>query len=502
MFHAGDLNSGISLALQQHKLVACFIACPSTSPTNSIAYQTSRTWEEHWLPELEDVLAAKAVLLRLELGSKEAGFLSAFTSIDKAPTLVVIHNGQVLEKLEGGMSQEEGRRRLLKALGVQEEVEETADAQLPSEPTAASSQPEQSQATQSSTQTADLSALFPDRAARTAAQHASISAAEQAALQARQEARKKEAEEAYAQHRGSDKGKRPEYDEKQRSRDTYLLEQKKRKEEAKRDRERILKQIEHDKEERRLKAQQAKEKAIADSSAPLSSPLPESRQASNLRSSGAGGSCQLVIRLFDGSSIRGRFPASTNLATGVRDYIKEQSPEGGADIPYTFRQIFAPQPSRTIEVSEEHESLADLGLTPNATLVLVPVAGSVDAYPSSNSGISGWLSSAYNLLPNISSYLPSFGRPYMAGTSDLIDPSNAEGAGRAGAEVEGSVPSGPPVSSSSATGAIRVKTLADQRAEAERREKTNEFYNGNSSAFEGSKGDGDDGEEEGMAGGR
>ncbi|KAH9832379.1 Domain present in ubiquitin-regulatory proteins [Teratosphaeria destructans] len=501
MFHSGDLNSGISLAIQQQKLVACFIACPSAAPTNSIAYQTSRTWEQHWLPELKDTIVEKAVLLRLELGSKEAGFLGAFTSIDKAPTLVVIHNGQVLEKLESGISQEDSRRRLLKALGVEEEVVETAEAQLSPEDNAASSQPEQSQPTQSSTQSANLSALFPDRAARTAAQHASISAAEQAALQARQEARKKEAEEAYAQHRGSDKGKRPEYDEKQRSRDTYLLEQKKRKEEAKRDRERILKQIENDKEERRLKAQQAKEKANADSSAPLSSPLPESRQASNLRSSGAGGSCQLVIRLFDGSSVRGRFPTSTNLATGVRDYIKAQSPEGGADIPYTFRQILAPQPSRTIEVSEEHESLAELGLTPNATLVLVPVAGSVDAYAASNSGVTGWLSSAYNLLPSISSYLPSFGRPYMAGTSDPIDPSTAEGARRAGAEVEGSVPSEPPVSTSSAAGGIRVKTLADQRAEAERKEKTNEFYNGNSSAFEGRKGDGA-GEEEDFAGGR
>ena len=39
---------------------------------------------------LGDVLAEKAVLLKLEAGSQEAGFLSAFCSLENVPKLVII----------------------------------------------------------------------------------------------------------------------------------------------------------------------------------------------------------------------------------------------------------------------------------------------------------------------------------------------------------------------------------------------------------------------------
>jgi len=39
---------------------------------------------------LGDVLSEKAVLLKLEAESQEAGFLSAFCSLEKVPKLVII----------------------------------------------------------------------------------------------------------------------------------------------------------------------------------------------------------------------------------------------------------------------------------------------------------------------------------------------------------------------------------------------------------------------------
>jgi hypothetical protein len=100
MFHEGDLQSGISRAITEQKLVAVFIY--STSDANS------RVWEEDWLSKgpreaaegsrsLGERFAEKAVLLKIEYGSQEAGFLSAFCPITAAPSFVVIHNGRVLE---------------------------------------------------------------------------------------------------------------------------------------------------------------------------------------------------------------------------------------------------------------------------------------------------------------------------------------------------------------------------------------------------------------------
>ncbi|KAK4555227.1 hypothetical protein LTR86_007523 [Recurvomyces mirabilis] len=523
IFHPGDLQSGISTAIQQHKLVACFIR-NDDNPTSSL-------WEQEWLPEYAEIIAEKAVLLRIEHGSQEAGFLGAFCTIERAPALVVIHNGRVLEKLEAEVGKEEWEERVLSAVGLgggveegEEEVEglgkkqvklgddtATSDvAQAVSQASAAvtsalfpqsssstsQSQPQpQPQQEQSHTPTT----LFPDRSARLEAEKAQRDAGEKAARTARQEARRKQAEEAYQHHRG-DKGKGRATDppaavdpDKARARDAWLYQQKVRKDEAKKEKERILERIEADKAERRLRTQRAKE--LPSPSEAQQSPLPQSRLAAQTRSAGASGTCALLIRLFDGSSIRGKFSTSNTLGQDVRNWIREQAPQGsgGADIPFTFRQILAPRPSRSIEMSEEYQTLADLELVPNATLVLVPVAGSVSAYAGAGGagGDGSWIGWGYGLASGAATrasyFLPSFSRLYLGGTGDPEERGNSEGAAQAGADW----------SSAGAEGMskVRVKTLADQRAEAAKKQKRTEFYNGNSSAFEGRKGDeGDEGD--------
>ncbi|EMC98415.1 hypothetical protein BAUCODRAFT_67495 [Baudoinia panamericana UAMH 10762] len=501
MFHAGDLNSGISAAISEQKLVACFIAAPPDSSANNSANTSadSTLWEEEWLPDLQEIIADKAVLLRMERGSKEAGFLNAFCSIDRAPTLIVVHNGRVLEKLEGGVSRDDFVERLLRALGVEgmdesataeDATVEEATASGPVHPDAAPLQPTQSTPAQASSTPQQL---FPDRAARLEADRLAREAAEKEARNARTEARRNEAEEAHAAHQ--DKGKQratTENSEKQRARDAWIYEQKQRKDEAKKERERILNQIESDRQERKAKAARAKQAETQQEGA--SSPLPDARMAETKRSAGAGGMCSLQLRLFDGTSVRGRFSAPTaTLAKDVRNFVKEQAPpgSGGADIPYSFRQILAPNPSRSIEVSEEHQTLSELDLVPNATLVLVPVAGAVaSAYNPADAGYLGWASSwlnyGYSSLPNVSYYLPSFSRLYMGGTADPSERSNVEGAAMAGADT---LPAAADAGEGSAA-KVRVKTLADQREEQRKREGT-EFYNGNSLGFEPRKGDED-----------
>lgn len=545
MFHSGDLNSGISLAIQHQKLVACFVRQDDD--------YWSQIWEDHWLkngrehaedasegPTVGDMVNEKAVLLRLDFGSKEAGFLGAFCKIEKAPTLVIIDNGRVLEKLEGGVGQDEWLERVLKAVGLLqgEEAGQDDDGQAeddedegpgsqayadrasstptepaaeeqrsqPTNPAAAAAETPSQSSTPPQPQSQTIDTLFPARAARLEAEKTHRDAAEKAARLARQAARRKEAEEAAeaaAQHssRGGGKGKQratTEENEKQRARDAWIYQQKQRKDEAKQERERILRQIEADKLERKTRAQRAKE-AESEAGAGASEPVPASSLASARRSAGAGGACSLQIRLFDGSSIRGKFPVESTLAKAVRDWVKETSPPGtgGADVPYSFRQILAPRPSRSIEVSEEHRSLGDLELVPNATLVLVPVAGYTDAYASSSSsgGILGYgyslVNGVWSRLPQVSYYLPSFSRLYMGGTGDARKAGNVEGARMAGAGVT------PAAEEGSQVEGRRTHTLADQRAEEEReRKKRTEFYNGNSLGFEGRKGD-DDGDGEG-----
>jgi len=524
MFHPGDLNSAISLAISQNKPLLCFIRADND--------EDSDTWEHNWLPfdqgtaiPFGERLGRKAVMLKIDFGSKKAGFLGAFCTIEKAPTIVVIRNGQVLEKVEGAVDAEEWEGRLRMAVGLpgadvdededeetegeaeegvderQEHAAEIANASIeenartqaeePAQAPQASSSSSQPPLQSSSQPQQDFDALFPDRSSRLEADATARRAAEKASRVARQEARRKEAEEAYEHHKGSDKGKQratsaSDSAEKQKARNDWIYQQKQRKEEAKKERERILRQIEADKAERKARTQRAKE-AEVEAGAGMSSPLPESRVAADRRSAGAGGVCSLQIRLFDGSSIRNRFPSSsTTLAKGVREWIKDTSPpgSGGADIPYNFRQILAPQPSRSIEVSEEHQTLSDLGLVPNATLVLVPISGSVSAYTEAGgSGVMGYgynmFSSAYNLLPSVSYYLPSFSRLYLGGTGDPQEASNVQGARMAGADI---------TPADEAPGRVRVKTLADQRAEAAKKQKT-EFYNGNSLGFEGRKDD-------------
>lgn len=545
MFHDGDLQSGISRAISEGKLVACFIHEPDN--------EESRKWEEEWLGQSSrtvsvgtqsyttgDVFASRAVVLRLQFGSQEANFLNAFCPITKAPTSVVIDKGQVLEKVEGGVEKVEWLSRISRALGIEGSVmslgnfhtmrqeqersgglergpQEVADADrlnqsrvrqrdpqadasniavspTPVEAPAASGmhgdqrsqttqQTESSSSTSNQDEPPNMSSYLPNRAEQMEEAKAKQEAAEKAERIAKANRRRKEAEEAHAAHAGKGKGKDTgDASDREKARRDWIVQQKKRKDEAKQDRQRVLAQIEADKQERKSRSQRPQE-------AP-SETLSPSADAASKRRMGAGGMCSLQIRLFDGSSIKGRFEPSATLGTTVREWIKETTANSGraeaADIPFTFKQILAPLPSRSIEVSEEHQTVSELGLAPTATLVLVPISGFTEAYAGGGRGyMSSALHTAYgiagtasNIASSLLSFVPGLGASPSAENNSRDSTPDQPGSGDN--------------SMSGSSASLKVKTLADQRAEAARKEDQQaEFYNGNSSAFEGRRDDED-----------
>ena len=105
--------------------------------------------------------------------------------------------------------------------------------------------------------------------------------------------------------------------------------------------------------------------------------------------------CALQVRLFDGSTIRRKFPPNESLRNHVRAWIEEEGSDG--DMPFTLKQILTPLPNRTISISQEEESLHSLGLMPSATLVKVPVQGYTTAYVADQGVISRGISAGYNI---------------------------------------------------------------------------------------------------------
>jgi len=235
----------------------------------------------------------------------------------------------------------------------------------------------------------------------------------------------------------------------------YALMQKKRQQEARDERARILKRVEDDKAERRDSEarRRADAKALAEGKAPTAS-------SSNVRppSSTRSAECAVQVRLFDGSTIRSKFSSSGNLRKDVRPWIDEKQ---AGDVPYTFKQVLTPLPNKNIETSEEEKSFQSLGLTPSATLILIPVNDYTSAYSGGGGLISrgimmgyGLVSSGVGIVSGILAYLGGF-----------------LGGGTTPPAEERPQHSTPATSSAS----INVRTLRDQREGQD----DQQFYNGN-----------------------
>lgn len=343
-------------------------------------------------------------------------------------------------------------RRLRLALGSGAQSAPTPATTQPSSttPQARTSTPTAQQTiASSSTPTAQPSTavqdLLAERSARLEAQKKEQDAKEKAKRAAEAKARREAAESAEAPD------SKPAADMK------YALMQKKRQQDARDERARILKRVEDDRAERREKeaARKAQAKALLEGHGQSSEAGPSTmKQAASTNSK----ECAIQIRLFDGSTIRSRFPSSGSLRKDVRPWI-DQKQEG--DVPYTFKQVLSPLPNKNIETSEEERSLQSLGLSPSATLILLPVTGYTSAYDGNGGYVSTAVSAGYGLV--------SSGVGMVTGILGSLLGGGAPASAPAEERHDGARPSIAPGPS------INVRTLRDQQDKRD----DQQFYNGN-----------------------
>lgn len=441
VFFPGTLQEGIQTALQQSKLVVCFV---------TDGQEESQTWETEYLTDdsVAPSLEKDAVVLRLEAGSQEAGYLAAIFPLPKTPTLVIIKNGELKEYVAAGTAKEELLARISKAFTAQTG---SARGQAGESTTSAVSRTD-AQASAPSTNPTPSSSTHAEQTQAQAQASASASALLTEAERRRETARK-EREEMERERRRREKAKQPAGSNEDPSKAKQSDAVKKasqqlaeRQKQAREERARVLKLIEDDKAERRARQERERQERDGGSSTPRPDPSSAAAAAAGPSSSVTRrhDECALQVRLFDGSTIRTRFPVSATLARDVRPWIDEKTRAGGSGSgPYTFKVILTPQPNRAIDhaAGEEEQALGELGLAPSATLVLTPV----DRYASSSSGhtslnagltspvsrlVTAVLAFVANILGGIAGALGGLGSGAGGGSADGSGGNGARDAGR------------------------------------------------------------------------
>ncbi|KAK4942668.1 hypothetical protein LTR10_017617 [Elasticomyces elasticus] len=533
MFHEGDLQSGVALALQQSKAVLCFVQDQS---------ETSRQWEDILRePQIAAAVTDQAVALRLEAGSQEAGFLSPICPINSTPAIVVIKNARLQQNLQSAeISIEDLDGRLRSGFYVQNGDEPVADPGVTMEEDAQRSgseaeyldlQPAPGQmrlpnnaydALRNHTQKLldegtspaevfqtqlsllDNIPIFHDEvkrlqgdASRELSEYARSRLLRLPAVGLRIPGPAKSANTSTAQaaqpsspvpptntsNSNAVPAARPANNaasppdqatsETQKAQRTEYIKMQREREQKQRDeRERIKAQIKADREERRRLDEIRKQ---GETAAALSSTSAGSAQ-SKPRST----EIRLQVRTFDGSTLRSTFQPSSTLSKDIRPWIDANS---NTTAPYNLKIILTPLPNRNIEASEEEQELRALGVVGSCTLVMVPVKGYVESYTGSTSGglLGAAVSGGYNLVSGTAGMVFG-GVKSMLGYNQDGNAATASTPGSARGQDTAQNPT-----PSTAGKNVRTRTLADQRAEDAKRDQ--QFYNGNQLNFEPNKDD-------------
>ncbi|KAK5998890.1 hypothetical protein PT974_01274 [Cladobotryum mycophilum] len=461
MFYEGTLQEGISTAVGQQKLVLCFVTDEN---------EEGQIWEKEYLRDdaLQTLIQEQAVALRLISGSEEAGYLAQIFPLPRTPTVVIMKHGELKEYIPAGTSKEDFIRRIRSAFNVSPPAAPSSSAssslanglaafvpirRTPSPQVAAaqartSSQPE-------AAQSEAVSRILAERAAKLKAQK------EEAERRAK-EKRTKAAEKAKAE---AEAGAATEAASKYKQAEEI----KKKRQQEEDERKRILKRIEDDREERRLRAsvreqQRIDNQNVGDVASALAS-APETKLPSTTRVSEI---ASLQVRLFDGSTIRSRFKTASPL-TDVRKWVDGN--RGENKIPYTFKHVLTPLPNKNIDETEETKTLGELGLVPSSTLVLIPVQKFSSAYEGgSQGGFAGFIALILSFFTWLSGLLG-----LSSGTRATQEPASSETnneASPASAQARNSRLSG-------------LQNLAD-------RQRDQQLYNGNSLNFEPRPDEGDE----------
>ena len=243
----------------------------------------------------------------------------------------------------------------------------------------------------------------------------------------------------------------------------YALEAKKKRQQDTEERARVLKQIEDNRAEQKARQEEAKVAREAAQQKIASHPARASglgsRSASAVR---RGDTCALQIRLFDGSTIRRTFESKMTLGNEVREWIDKEQQVAGS--PYTFKQIIAPRPSKSISAGEEEESLQELGLVPNATLVLQPIRSYTEAYGSGTA------------VASVVAGAASAGAGLVGQAAGLLGSGLGWGARTLGSVLGGTSTNEAQPGPSSGANRLRESRMTQRGGGSE----GNQFYNGNS----------------------
>ncbi|KAF2205944.1 hypothetical protein GQ43DRAFT_384643 [Delitschia confertaspora ATCC 74209] len=448
MFHEGDLQSGITRAISEQKSVACFVRDHTPE---------SLKWENQWLHSAElSNLTQSAVILRLEAGSTEAGFLTAFCPISKTPSIVVIRNGQLQEQLVSGITEDEFIGRLSIAV--------------------AGEQIERIQPTSEATSPAGAAASIQAVAGDLREQAASTSARTEADAYTNVMAM---SDRAKGKQKVDDSTSSPDSSSTQRAVQKARESLQRKKQGEQDELKRIQARIEADKAERKAQSEARKaERKFQEQQDTRKQSLP--RSSSSKASSAK--EVHLNVRLFDGHRISSIFPRTATLQDDVRPWIgrefsaKAENPNERHP-PYMFKQILAPLPSKELSTSDEGAALGDIDLAPSATLVLIPVKRYVDAYGASGGGIVSGVTGLVGAVVGLVSSTVGYGWSTLS--SLVAFGSQAQGGNPNEGKRLDSAPENPPATSAGSS--VRVRTLADQRRGEPRRQF---FYNGNQTNFE------------------
>lgn len=370
MFYQGTLQDGISTAVGQQKLVLCFVTDESEESTQ---------WENEFLLDesLSKLIKDQSVALRLTAGSDEAGYLAQIFPLPRTPTVVIIQNGELKEYITPGTTKEDFFRRIQNAFSA-------TSSSVPVSASTSTPQPEPAPAASSS------QGVSPSGESSTSENVRRILTERAAKLKTQKEEAERKAKEQAKEERNKAKAKGKADAEAGAKTDNAVAHKaaeavKKKRQEQQEERRRILKRIEDDKAERRLRAQAREQMRTEDlKGGDVASSLvnaPESKLPSTTKASGM---TALQVRMFDGSTLRSRFKTTSPLKT-IRSWVDENRTDGSQ--PYTFKQVLTPSPNKTIDETEENKSVGELGLSPSSTLVLIPVKNFTTAYDASSQNI-------------------------------------------------------------------------------------------------------------------
>lgn len=438
VFFTGTLQEGISAALQQSKLVVCFVTDDQ---------EESKTWESELLTHeaIASSLEKHAVLLRLSAGSQEAGYLAAIFPLPNNPTLVIIKDGKLKEYISTGTSKDDFVARVEKAFSAQQPGFQTLADPSAAGAATVTQMEDSTRAPATPANMPSAEALTPPNAASLPSStpeqpQGSTQAQLLAEAERRRQVARKEREEIEKERRRKEKGKtpasqNPKHDESVKKASAQLAERQRK---AREEKARVLKLIADDKAERRARSErQRAERAGGDGSGAVAGEAVAPSSSVDRRHD----QCAIQVRLFDGSTIRTRLPAKATISQEVRKWIDEKRTDGKD--PYTLKVILTPLPNKAIDhATEEEQTLEELGLAPSSTLVLTPV----DRYSSAYAGvgptnpvsrlITALVAIVVNILRAIATVLGGVGERGRA------EPSTGEGASPVQAAASGRDASG------------------------------------------------------------